>query len=177
MVQPRGRDGRIGTNLSTRDLETVDVLDPVDRIGGVPRDDDSPGGLFQRTAHTIKIPLLALVEEEHRGRFREREFDAPPDAAHPGQPAFGASQGLFGRQADVRNGGDAPGLYGSRHATGRHQCDDGPPEPPLGVENAHTTITGIFPIIPLEIRACHSFGPVSWTEVPCESTATVTGMS
>ena len=32
--------------------------------------------------------------------------------------------------------------------------------------------TGILPI-----RACHSFGPVLWTEVPCESTATVTGMS
>ena len=34
------------------------------------------------------------------------------------------------------------------------------------------TATGIFPIL-----ACHSFGPVSCTEVPCESTATVTGMS
>ncbi len=32
--------------------------------------------------------------------------------------------------------------------------------------------TGIFPIF-----ACHSFGPVWCTDVPCESTATVTGMS
>ena len=32
--------------------------------------------------------------------------------------------------------------------------------------------TGILPI-----RACHSAGPVSWTELPVESTATVTGMS
>ncbi len=32
--------------------------------------------------------------------------------------------------------------------------------------------TGIF-----AIRACHSFGPVSCTETPAESTATVTGMS
>ncbi len=34
------------------------------------------------------------------------------------------------------------------------------------------TFTGIFPIF-----ACHSRGPVSWTFVPLESTATVTGMS
>jgi len=34
------------------------------------------------------------------------------------------------------------------------------------------TATGIFPIF-----ACHSFGPVSCTLVPLESTATVTGMS
>ena len=33
-------------------------------------------------------------------------------------------------------------------------------------------VTGILPIL-----ACHSFGPVSCTEVPLESTATVTGMS
>jgi len=32
--------------------------------------------------------------------------------------------------------------------------------------------TGILPI-----RACHSFGPVSCTETPSASTATVTGMS
>ncbi len=35
-----------------------------------------------------------------------------------------------------------------------------------------STATGILPI-----RACHSFGPVVWTEVPWASTATVTGMS
>jgi len=34
------------------------------------------------------------------------------------------------------------------------------------------TATGMRPI-----RPCHSRGPVSWTLVPCESTATVTGMS
>jgi hypothetical protein len=34
------------------------------------------------------------------------------------------------------------------------------------------TLTGILPIF-----ACHSFGPVMCTEVPSESTATVTGMS
>ena len=34
------------------------------------------------------------------------------------------------------------------------------------------TATGILPM-----RACHSFGPVVCTEVPSESTATVTGMS
>ena len=34
------------------------------------------------------------------------------------------------------------------------------------------TDTGIFPIL-----ACQIFGPVSCTEVPAESTATVTGMS
>lgn len=32
--------------------------------------------------------------------------------------------------------------------------------------------TGILPI-----RACHSFGPVTWADVPPASTATVTGMS
>src|SRR5690606_4173668 len=37
---------------------------------------------------------------------------------------------------------------------------------------AHATTTGILPM-----RACHSRGPVWCTEVPCESTATVTGMS
>ena len=36
----------------------------------------------------------------------------------------------------------------------------------------HDFTTGILPIL-----ACHSFGPVMWTEVPWESTATVTGMS
>ena len=39
-------------------------------------------------------------------------------------------------------------------------------------EKHYATTTGIFPI-----RVCHSFGPVWCTEVPCESTATVTGMS
>jgi len=34
------------------------------------------------------------------------------------------------------------------------------------------SVTGILPIL-----ACHSLGPVSCTEVPFESTATVTGMS
>ena len=34
------------------------------------------------------------------------------------------------------------------------------------------TLTGILPIF-----ACHSLGPVMCTELPCESTATVTGMS
>ena len=34
------------------------------------------------------------------------------------------------------------------------------------------TATGILPM-----RICHSFGPVVCTEVPSESTATVTGMS
>ncbi len=37
---------------------------------------------------------------------------------------------------------------------------------------AQATETGILPIF-----ACHSRGPVWWTEVPLESTATVTGMS
>ena len=37
---------------------------------------------------------------------------------------------------------------------------------------AYAVATGILPI-----RACHSFGPVVWTEVPWASTATVTGMS
>ena len=36
----------------------------------------------------------------------------------------------------------------------------------------YAAATGILPI-----RACHSFGPVVWTEVPWASTATVTGMS
>jgi len=36
----------------------------------------------------------------------------------------------------------------------------------------YATTTGIFPM-----RACHSFGPVWCTDVPAESTATVTGMS
>jgi hypothetical protein len=35
-----------------------------------------------------------------------------------------------------------------------------------------TVATGILPIF-----ACHSAGPVLWTDVPLESTATVTGMS
>ena len=42
-----------------------------------------------------------------------------------------------------------------------------------GTETAYAiTVTGIRPI-----RACHCFGPVSCTELPSESTATVTGMS
>ena len=36
----------------------------------------------------------------------------------------------------------------------------------------YPTFTGIFPIF-----ACHSFGPVSCTDVPFTSTATVTGIS
>ena len=36
----------------------------------------------------------------------------------------------------------------------------------------HAVVTVTLPIL-----ACHSFGPVSWTLVPVESTATVTGMS
>ena len=39
-------------------------------------------------------------------------------------------------------------------------------------DEAYATATGILPIL-----ACHSFGPVVWTEVPWASTATVTGMS
>ena len=39
-------------------------------------------------------------------------------------------------------------------------------------DKAYATTTGILPM-----RACHSLGPVSCTDVPCESTATVTGMS
>ncbi len=52
------------------------------------------------------------------------------------------------------------------------------PHPPYGHLPAgkraqrQATTTGIFPI-----RVCHSFGPVWCTDVPCESTATVTGMS
>lgn len=53
------------------------------------------------------------------------------------------------------------------------------PHPPYGHllprgegKDGYATTTGILPI-----RACHSFGPVWCTEVPCESTATVTGMS
>lgn len=38
--------------------------------------------------------------------------------------------------------------------------------------NAYATTTGILPIL-----ACHSRGPVLWTDSPVESTATVTGMS
>ncbi|SAK48560.1 hypothetical protein AWB79_01306 [Caballeronia hypogeia] len=41
--------------------------------------------------------------------------------------------------------------------------------PPIGYQ---TVATGILPIF-----ACHSAGPVLWTEMPLESTATVTGMS
>ncbi len=36
----------------------------------------------------------------------------------------------------------------------------------------YSTTTGILPIL-----ACHSRGPVLWTDSPVESTATVTGMS
>jgi len=52
------------------------------------------------------------------------------------------------------------------------EAGEGPGErgPPGAYDAA--TATGIFPIF-----ACHSRGPVSWTEVPVESTATVTGMS
>ena len=42
----------------------------------------------------------------------------------------------------------------------------------ISLAEAYATTTGIFPIF-----ACHSFGPVWCTEVPLESTATVTGMS
>ena len=41
-----------------------------------------------------------------------------------------------------------------------------------GKTYAGSTTTGIFPM-----RACHSRGPVSCTDSPVESTATVTGMS
>ena len=37
---------------------------------------------------------------------------------------------------------------------------------------AHSTVSGILPM-----RRCHSRGPVSCTDVPLASTATVTGMS
>lgn len=43
---------------------------------------------------------------------------------------------------------------------------------PCGIRKDQATATGILPIL-----ACHSFGPVLWTEMPWASTATVTGMS
>lgn len=42
----------------------------------------------------------------------------------------------------------------------------------FSLRNAYSTTTGILPIL-----ACHSRGPVLWTDSPVESTATVTGMS
>lgn len=69
-----------------------------------------------------------------------------------------------------RGGGPAawerPGAAGPRADHGACAVDlagDGAPQ---------ATATGILPIF-----ACHSFGPVSCTLVPLESTATVTGMS
>ncbi len=38
-------------------------------------------------------------------------------------------------------------------------------------------VTAIFANAPEAMRCCHSFGPVSCTDTPFESTATVTGMS
>ena len=42
---------------------------------------------------------------------------------------------------------------------------------------AYFTATGIPARLPEAMRSAHSFGPVLCTEMPLESTATVTGMS
>jgi len=42
---------------------------------------------------------------------------------------------------------------------------------------AYFTATGMPPRLPEAMRSAHSFGPVLCTEMPLESTATVTGIS
>ena len=86
--------------------------------------------------------------------FLQAEFPAVCDAA---RQAEALAHGGCERTCHAR----ASRPKGSRRFGGEAQR--------LGVQPA---TTGIF-----AIRAFHSAGPVSCTDVPCESTATVTGMS
>src|SRR5690606_32738 len=160
-------------------------------LGGLSRWAGHAGGDW-RGHGAVREPLRPAADTGHRGAaLRGRPLCAAPAARARGgagvrlglvdavllalqpQPATRdrAALRLQRRRLadrDAAGGAEAPRgplLPGGRRLRG----GDGLGQPAPGI---HAVVTGILPM-----RACHSRGPVSWTDSPLASTATVTGMS
>src|SRR5690606_8328022 len=119
-------------------------------------------------------PRVARESKRRYIFYAARPGQAPGPQATPDARRLMRDPGA--RPPQAAHGCQPPQVPDTAVCSNRFDCQAPAPREP-GARQARNyrlqaTATGILPM-----RACHSLGPVVCTEVPCESTATVTGMS